>query len=115
MPARAGERRGPACTGQNPTFSSRQALIENQMPLLLEKPNCQRSKANQRSAAAALDRVFRLYLARGAKSARILDSTDSPRAVKGGFSTCENRLVPCARGTRFTRKERVKTGRRSQF
>ena len=58
MLALAGERRSPACTGQNPTFSSRQALIENQMPLLLEKPNCQRSKANQRSAAAALAACF---------------------------------------------------------
>ena len=44
-------------------------LIENQMPLLLEKPNCQRSLADQRSAAAFKGRLpdsppSRLRLAR---------------------------------------------------
>ena len=109
MLALAGERRSPACTGQNPTFSSRQDAT------LARKTKLSKIQSQPEVGCGRASRVFRLYLARGAKSARILDSTDSPRAVKGGFSTCENRLVPCARGTCFTHKARVKIGRRSQF
>src|SRR5262245_8979841 len=53
------------------------------------------------------DRRFRLTpTGRGRNWARILDSTDSPGAVKGGFSTCENLLFPRAQETRFRGKRR---------
>ena len=67
-----------------------QPLIENQMPLLLEKPNCQRSPADQRSAAAretAASQAFRTrcYQRAPAGWVGILDFRDSRLAVKGGF------------------------------
>jgi hypothetical protein len=48
----------PARAGLNSTCSERLLLIENQMPLLLEKPNCQRTYANQWPAAAVRPRLF---------------------------------------------------------